>query len=110
MIFLDCILRLRTSYWEDSSGFNKKVSLRALRRKCSGADMLSEEIGVIGIESVFRRILNLHECPNGLYRLKLCNRLRDPETGHIEDYDYLLVPEDSLGPGKTQKSVDNDNP
>jgi len=46
---------------------------------------------MIGADEVWPRILNLQECKDGLYEVKLCNEKRDWETGCIEDYDYRLV-------------------
>ena len=87
-----CILRLRTTTWADAKGRHIKRSLVFLRRQCVGFNGLAEDAGAIGAESVVGRITNLAECKDGIYEAVVCNVSRDWETGHVDDWDYKLVP------------------
>lgn len=87
-----CILRLRTTTWADAKGLHIKRSLVFLRRQCVGFNVLAEDAGAIDAESVVGRITNLAECKDGIYEAVVCNVSRDWETGHVDDWDYKLVP------------------
>ena len=86
-----CVVRLRTTMWADKSGLHTKKSLTFLRRKSEGFNVLEEDTSAVGAEGVLPRILNMDECPDGVYEVVTCNESRDYETGYIDDYDYRLV-------------------
>ena len=87
-----CVVRLRTSMWSDKAGIHTKKSLMFLRRQCDGFNVLEEDSDATGAEYVLPRILNLGECEDGVYEVVTCNERHDFETGHVDDYDYRLVP------------------
>lgn len=90
-----CVVRLVTSAWHNDRGVHLKKSLNFLKRKCVGYNILYEDCTMIGAEEVIPRITNFNEMPDGVYRVVICNESRDWETGHVEDYDYMLVSEES---------------
>lgn len=88
-----CVVRVATSKWDDARGdlhFEKKISI--LKRKCTGFNILREDISQIGADGVLDRIENIDECQDGLYQVITCNETRDWEGGYIDDYDYRLIP------------------
>jgi hypothetical protein len=87
-----CVVRVKTTTWADRRGLHTKKSLTFLRRQCEGFNLLEEDAEAIGAEDVVPRIMNLDECEDGIYDVVTCNESRDYETGHIDDYDYMLVP------------------
>lgn len=87
-----CVVRLTTSYWGDDRGVHLKKSLITLKRKSSNLDTLNEESTMIGADEAIAKITNLDSCPDGVYSLVLCNIQRDWEYGHVDDYDFKLVP------------------
>jgi hypothetical protein len=86
-----CVVRLRTTMWADKSGLHTKKSLTFLRRKSEGFNVLEDDTSAVGAEGVLPRILNMDECPDGVYEVVTCNERHDYETGCIDDYDYRLV-------------------
>ena len=90
-----CVVRLSTDVWADKKGLYMKKRLSFLRRKSEGFNALEEEIDITGVEYVLPRILNFHECNDGIYEVVTCNESRDPETGYIDNYDYHLQPYES---------------
>lgn len=88
---LCCVVRVTTSMWADKRGLHAKKSLVFLRRKCSVHNFLEEDARTIGAEEVLPSVLNLYTVEDGVYEVKICNQLRDWETGNVEDYDYRLV-------------------
>lgn len=88
-----CVVRLSTSYWHDINGIHMKKTLRYLRKKCSGYNVLDEDVREIGALETFPRIKNLNDCKDGIYEVITCNERSSWETPHIiEDYDYKLIP------------------
>jgi hypothetical protein len=87
-------VRLTTTSWHDNNGIYVKQSLRFLRRKCVGFNVMEEDCSAIGADQVVARIENLHECDDGVYQIVTCNeRGSDWEMPHIiDEYDYMLVP------------------
>jgi len=77
--------------WADKSGLHTKKSLTFLRRKSEGFNVLEDDTSAVGAEGVLPRILNMDECPDGVYEVVTCNERHDYETGYIDDYDYRLV-------------------
>ena len=88
------VVRLTTSYWHDRNGVHWKQSLRWLKRKSVGFNVMHEDCTMIGANEVIPRIVNLHECDDGIYQIVTCNeRGSDWEVPHIiDEYDYQLVP------------------
>jgi hypothetical protein len=86
-----CVVRLRTTMWADKNGIHMRKSLTFLRRKSEGFNVLEEDVSAVGVEEVVPRILNMDECPDGIYEVVMCNESHDFETGYIDDYDYRLV-------------------
>lgn len=87
------VVRLRTSYWSDKGGVHMKKSLTRMRRKSVGSfELLNEDASMVGGDAVWEKIVNLHECRDGLYIFTTCNERRDWETGIVDDYDYKLLP------------------
>lgn len=87
-----CVVRVTTSYWHDKRGLHLKRSLTFLRRQCEGFNILEEDAGGMGVDEVVSRIVNLNQCEDGVYEVIPCNHSTDWETGHVDDYDYKLVP------------------
>ena len=88
-----CVVRLTTSVWNDGSAVHIKKTLRYLRRKCSGYNILDEDCSNVGADLVVKNIINLDECEDGVYKVITCNEWAAWETPHIiEDYDYKLIP------------------
>lgn len=86
-----CIVRVTTDYWSDSKGLYSKKSIKFLKRKCKGWNILQEDCSAIGADEVFLRIENLYDVEDGVYEVITTNAQRDWESGYIEDYDYCLV-------------------
>lgn len=87
------VVRVRTHCFEDSKGgIHFQKSLIPLKRKSEGHQVLSEDVSMIGVDEVVERIENLLEVKDGIYKVVIVNEFKDWETGHIEDYDYKLVP------------------
>jgi len=88
-----CVVRLTTTYWNDKNGVYKKQSLRFLKKKCNGHNILYEDASNSGVEEVIERIVNLNKVKDGKYQVLTCNEHSDWETPNImDDYDYKLVP------------------
>lgn len=83
-------VKLSTSYWSDSRGLNMKRSIIFLKRKCRGHNYLEEDVKMVGADLVFKRILNLNQCEDGVYQIIMCDGVKDYETGIIEDWNYKL--------------------
>ena len=87
-----CIVRLKTSMWNDKTGLHVKKSLAFLRRKCEGFNILEEDTSAIGAALVLNKIVNLDTCKDGIYQVVTCDESRDWEGGYIDDYNYKLIP------------------
>jgi len=85
------VVKIETSYWHDKSGAYAKKSLKVLKRKSFGYNLLLEECGMSGAECV-SRILNFNEVNDGVYELIVCNISKDWETGYVDDCDLKLIP------------------
>lgn len=88
-----CIVtvRLTTTYWHNKHGMHSKRSLMYLKRQCRSHNFLEEDADAIGASESWQRITNIDECPDGVYRVIVCNESRDWETGIVDDYDFMLV-------------------
>lgn len=89
-----CVIRLKTSSWKDKRGIHIKRSLTYLRRECRGFNILEEDADQVDANFVVSRIINLHECVDGIYSVITCNESHDRESGLIDDYDYKLITRD----------------
>ena len=91
---LECrvVVRLTTSSWTSKEGIHTTQSLRFLKRKCIGHNFVDEDARVGEAGDVMGRIINLHQCCDGLYDVVICNQSTDYETGYVDDYDYKLIP------------------
>jgi hypothetical protein len=87
-----CIVRLRTSIWEDNRGVHCKKDLIPMKKLSSGYQLLEEDVANGGAEDVWMRTVNTDICQDGIYTFTTCNEHKDWETGYIDDYDYRLVP------------------
>ena len=86
------VVRLRRSYWHDNDGAYQRTSLRYIKRHTKGFNFFDEDCSMVGTEDVIPKIVNLAKCEDGVYLLVMCNAHRDWETGHVEDWDYQLLP------------------
>ena len=86
-----CVVRLKTTMWADKNGVNIKKRLTYLRKKCTGYNILEEDISNTSSYEVIPRIINIDECSDGIYEVVSCNEKRDWESGNIDDYDYKLI-------------------
>ena len=86
------VVRLRRSTWHDPDGVYQRIGLRYLKRHTEGFNVFDDECSNIGADDVLGKVINLNACDDGVYELVLCNAHRDYETGHVEDWDYRLVP------------------
>lgn len=86
-----CVVRLRTTAWEDGRGAHLKKSVTFLKKQSAGHNFLQEDISCIGAELALTRIVNLYECQDGVYEVTACNISHDYETGYADDWDYKLI-------------------
>lgn len=86
------VVRLRRSFWHDNDGAYQRTSLRYLKKSTKGFNVFDDDCSMVGAEDVISKIVNLEKCEDGIYQLTTCNAHRDWETGHIEDWDYQLLP------------------
>lgn len=86
------VVSVRTSTWSDSNGIYRTKSIKYLKRKSKGFNFVDEDIRQTGEDLVFDNIININEVKDGHYLLVMCNFFEDRETGHIEDWDYKLIP------------------
>lgn len=87
-----CIVRLRTTAWDDGKGLHVKKSLTYLRRKCVGHNVLEHDVECCGAEEIASYIKNLYSVEDGVYEVKICDIQTDWETGSVDVYNYTLVP------------------
>lgn len=80
------VVRVRTSQYTTSRGFavTKEVNLLKRKSDLDLYDMLPDPVEYVP--------LNLHEVPDGVYRLETTNISRDWESGIIDDWDVVLIP------------------
>lgn len=87
-----CTVRLSRSSWATSRGIFTETRLIYLKKQCQGFNVLQEDACLVDPSCVVDRIINLHQCDDGVYQVITCNEHRDWESGHIDDYDYKLIP------------------
>lgn len=93
-----CVIRIRTTWWNDKRGLHTKKSLTFLQRQCVGYNILEDDADIVGAESVIDKITNLDSCSDGVYEVRVCNEYRDWETGYVDDWEYVLIPLDLSQP------------
>lgn len=86
------VVRVKTSTWDDKYGLHTKKSLLFLKRKCDGINFLKEDCSSIDAEHVMSHIENLDDCSDGIYEVIMCNVSHDFESGHVDNWDYRLIP------------------
>ncbi len=89
-------VRLKTDIWHNSRGLFRRQSILFLKRHSSGWQPLKEDSDDFGSDVVGERIVNLHECEDGLYTVSTCN-VKGQGTEDVE-YDYQLDPVPIYGP------------
>ena len=83
------VVRLKTTQWADKRGnIHEKRSLLALKRQGYGHNYLLEDFSNAGEIT----LVNLAECPDGIYKVIVCNESYDREGGWLDDWDLKLVP------------------
>lgn len=86
------VVRLSTSWWSDNRGAHKRKSITYLKRKSRGFNCFAEDISCAGVEPAMESIINLDDAPDGVYELVFRALGRDWETGHVEEWEFELVP------------------
>jgi hypothetical protein len=88
------VVSVKTSYYHTKRGFATTKRIDFLRRKSNWECVYSikEDASCGGADAVIGRIINLNDVEDGIYRMIFINEHRDWESGHIEDWDYKLVP------------------
>ena len=83
------VFRLKTTQWADKRGnIHEKRSLLALKGQSVGHNYLLENFSDTGEID----LVNLAECPDGIYEVVVCNKSYDYETGLLDDYGFKLLP------------------
>ena len=85
------VVRVTTNSYFDKKGLYSKKSIKFLKRKSFGFNILDEDAKGIGADNVISRIINLNKVDDGIYEVITINQSRDWETGYVDDYDYELV-------------------
>ncbi len=87
----DCVVRLKTSSYKDSKG--GLVSTRCLHtlKRRTTFDLLEQELSDCGANHVFSSIININECEDGVYKLVVCDKEPNYETGYLEDWKLQLI-------------------
>ncbi len=85
------VYKLCTTHWQNERGLHAKKSLILQKRLSSGYQTLYED-AEMDCECTIESIINLYDCKDGLYFIKIVNIGRDYETGYVDSYDYQLVP------------------
>ena len=86
------IVKLVTSYWNDSRGLRMRKDIIYLRRRCTHGSNLETDADNCGAQETLGRIVNLDECEDGVYEVVVCNVSTDFETGYADDWNCRLVP------------------
>lgn len=86
------VVRVKTCFYSTRRGLHTRRDIIFLHSRCQGCNFLEEDAVNIGPDEVIPRIINLGQVPDGLYTVVTCHEHKDWETGHIEDYNYQLLP------------------
>jgi hypothetical protein len=84
------VVRVETTYWHDEKGAYFKKSLKFLKRKSHGFNVLLDGCQNGGSDEV-GRILNINDVKDGIYEVAVVNVSRDIESGYVDDWDLELV-------------------
>lgn len=84
------VVRVETTYWHDDKGAYFKKSLKLLKRKSRGFNVLLDSCQNCGSDEV-GRILNINDVKDGIYEVVAVNVSRDIESGYVDDWDLELV-------------------
>lgn len=87
-----CIVRLTTTYYSDKRGLHVKKSIRYLKRKSVGFNVLKQEIEAAGEEEAALNITNLWSAKDGIYEVKFKLLGIDMDTGYADDWNLTLKP------------------
>jgi hypothetical protein len=86
------VVQIRTTAWSDRRGLYVKKALTFMRRQCEGHNYVEEDLSAIGADETIGLITNIGVCPDGLYKIAICNETTDWETGYVDGYEYELRP------------------
>lgn len=86
------VVRLRTTCFKTARGAAWRKDIDYQKKLCRGFNFFEEDIAMIGFSEVLDRVQNLHTHEDGLYEIQMCNVSKDWETGHVDSWDYKLVP------------------
>lgn len=78
------VVRVRTSYFQNKSGYHFQKTLRKMKKLSRGEDIFEADCKNFGIEQILPLIRNLHSCEDGLYLLVF--------HGDEVSWDYSLIP------------------
>ncbi len=94
------VVSVKTSYYSTKRGFATTKRIDFLKRKSDRECVYSikEDASFCGTDAVIGRIINLNDVKDGIYRMIFINEHRDWDSGHIEDWDYKLVPHEETKP------------
>lgn len=87
-----CIVRVRTSERRIVNGLTYERQIYVLKRQSEGFDFFNEEINCVGADLTARKITNLFDVKDGVYQVILTNISKDWESGHVDDFDFELIP------------------
>ena len=87
-------VRLTTLSWHNDKGMHLKKSITFLKRRSYGCNHVLGDCISVGAEEIFRRIVNINNVADGVYRLKLYNVETD-EYGNMDGWEYKLIPDRS---------------
>ena len=86
------VVRVVTSSWLSERGVHTRKDLIFLKRKCAGFNLIEEDCKMVGADEALATVRNLNKVKDGVYELVIVNERRDWETGHIEEWEFDLVP------------------
>lgn len=104
------VVKIETSFFERGNSVCEQKSMRVLRRKSVGFDLLAEEVGGVGPEDTLKSIIGWHDAKPGEYELRAVNISRDWESGYVDGYDLKLFPVDETQELNGQNPVKTENP
>lgn len=86
------VVRLVTTYWVSQRGLHTKKDIIFLKRKSEGFNWLEEDSLMSGCDGVIPLIVNLGQCEDGIYEVIHVNESTDWESGHVDSWEYKLIP------------------
>lgn len=91
-----CYIRVKTNAWIDNRDrIHIKKTINILKRKSNHKQQpntLLEDAATCDVQEVMDRIINLGFVKDGVYRVEMCDLKHDPESGYLEDWNYILYP------------------